>query len=382
MLFRVGKKLTYGIAIDCGTSGVRAALYSHEGAGPRVRPAVSRVMRLPFDVAAYGAADMLQRRTVDALRRIFEQIPARTNVSAICIGLSSPFYISKTMRAVRQRAHASSLVTRLELDALLSETAAGCARDLFPDMPESEIHLFNRFIVKTLMNGYIVSEPVGKAGKTIEMHVRFELTTRKVYHELTRHAARAFPAARIRACSVPAAYFYALTDHFDGEEGFLLIDIGGEVSDVLLVENGALERVFSLGLGTNLFLREVAALLHISLPDAAFIVRRYAEHMLEENRLQQLASLIASYQKTWQARFNAIWERHAKDREIPPRILVTGGGVLPFHTELLAQLPTSQIPATVVMPSILGASFTGHQFGGMSDTALACITLLCARGVL
>lgn len=388
MLFGGKSKTKIGLVVDCGTSAVRAALYSSEGTGPRVKPRVSQIIRVPFDAVADITADILRQRTLEALHQILAEIPPHTRLSDMCIGLSSPFYISQTRRITRDRSFAQSSITRQEIATLTMEATSGFMQELAQSIPESNIMVFSKLPLKTFINGYRVENPLAKDGKTIEMHLRFEATTNAVYQDLTWRATSMFPGASLRLVSIPTAYFYALSAVYDTEQGFLLVDVGGEVSDISLISNGVLERVVTIPLGNNLFLREVAELLHIPLPDAAFMVRRYAEQTLEENRLRQILPLVASFQKIWHARFANVLEHYAKDQEIPSRILFVGGGVLPFYQEsftenfLQSLALRKKITMSVLSPSLLEKSFAAHQFASSSDMALMCLTLLTARGVL
>ena len=43
------------------------------------------------------------------------------------------------------------------------------------------------------------------------------------------------------------------------EEGFLIIDIGGEVTEICIVRNGALEQTVSFSIGYNLLLKKISS---------------------------------------------------------------------------------------------------------------------------
>ncbi len=390
MLFSKNSGIKNSLAVDCGTSGVRGVLFSYEeGAG--AKPEVRQIIHVPMGIANAMTADLLRKHTVNALNRVWSEIPHSVRITSIYIGLSSPFYVSKALRISRNRPNTREPVTRQELDALIKESTEQFKKDLseiMPDTDVSEVLVFNQLLLKTFLNGYRIENPLGKSGNTLEAHLRFEATTASLYREMTRQAASTFPAVPIRLVSIPLAYFYALGTLFDTDQGFLLVDVDAEISDISIVANGVLERVLTMPLGSNLFLREVAELLHVPLPDAAFIVRRYAERTLEETRLRQITPLADSFQKTWQARLVGVLEQYAKDQEIPPRIFFTGSGVLSFYQKSFTEdfmrvlSHSKQASVSLLSPAIMDAYFKKHQFSGPSDMALMCLALLCARGVL
>lgn len=380
MFFRNRGKTYTSIAFDCGTSGVRASLLSYASTGSGEKPTVTQVIRVPFDVTEYIDAPILRRRTWDGMRRILEQIPKNYHPKNIVIGLSSPFYIAKTSRITRERANPQQPITTVELEALISHGKSMFMKETVQHTGGHAVTIFNTMFLKTYVNGYRTPQPIGTGGKVIETYLRLEGTTEQLHHDFTHFFSNIFPDSLMHLVSIPTANYYALRSVLDSESGFLLIDIGGEVSDVSLTVHGVLERVVTMPLGNNTFLRQAASLFGISVSDALFLVRRYSENTLDEKQKQRLSPLVEDFRKMWQARLMIVLEQYAKNYEIPPHILLTGGGSLVFGKDILA--PQKNISISLATPALMDARFAKHLFGSQSDFGLACLSLLYIEGTL
>lgn len=388
MFFRNGGKTYTSVVFDCGTSGVRASLLSYASTGSGEKPTVTQVIRVPFDVTEYVDAPILRRRTWDGMRYILEQIPRNYNPKHIVVGLSSPFYIAKTLRITRERVNPRQPITTKELEALISHGKSVFMEETAQHTGGQAVTIFNTMFLKTYVNGYRAPQPVGTGGKIIETYLRLEGTTEQLYHDFTYFFSSIFPGSLMRLVSIPTANYYVLRSVLDSETGFLLIDIGGEVSDVSLVVDNVLERVVTIPLGNNSFLRQAASLFGMSLSDVLFLIRRYSEHTIDEKQKQRISLLIEDFKKMWQARFMIVLEQYAKNYEIPPHILLTGGGTFVFGKDILSQdflrgvafQKNSSI--SLATPVLIDARFTKHLFGSQSDFGLACLSLLSAEGIL
>ena len=179
MLFSKNSGIKNSLAVDCGTSGVRGVLFSYEeGAG--AKPEVRQIIHVPMGIANAMTADLLRKHTVNALNRVWSEIPHSVRITSIYIGLSSPFYVSKALRISRNRPNTREPVTRQELAALIKESTEQFKKDLseiMPDTDVSEVLVFNQLLLKTFLNGYRIENPLGKSGNTLEAHLRFEATT-------------------------------------------------------------------------------------------------------------------------------------------------------------------------------------------------------------
>jgi len=377
-----------GIAFDCGTSGVRAALFSFLQKDVLTKPDVSEIIRIPFAPAAYMDARQLKQKTREGIREVIKKLSSSFHPHEIMVGFSSPFYISKTIRVSHPRQDPRLPITNEESQALAAEAMRTFEEEAEKRIADRTVVTFTAMPLKTYVNGYRVSNPVGMAGKLLEASFRFEATKSNVFDDFKKLFAQHYERAAFRVASVALANFQALRAIYGNEQGFLIIDMGAEVTEIGLTIDGALEQVTSLPLGHMVFIREMAALLGISLVDASFIASRYAEQTLESGKAKQLGPLIAEFQDTWRKKLFTILTAYAQHHEIPTHVFFTGGGVLPFHKDIFLEdafrpLFYGKNPMPELLaPDTLDHQFGKHMFQSPSDFALASLTLLGARTVV
>lgn len=388
MLFHRGGNTVHGIAFDCGTLGVHAALFSYSKTDAVPKPEILQVSRVPFGAGMHIDTQIFRRKTREGLRRIIKEVPFSFRPQEILIGLSSPFYISKTVHIIQKREDAAKPIISEELQALRKRTEDAFTEETKKRVGGDAIVLFTARVLKTYVNGYRVENPIGSTGTVLELFLHFEATTQVIQNDFIACFAGRFPLLVPRFVSIPLAHFYVLSNIFDAEAGFLVIDIGGEVSDISLTVNGVLERISTLPFGSNMFLRQATALLHISSQDASFIVSRYAEHTLESSYMKRLEPLITDFRTMWRERLLTVLGLYAEQYEIPSRVLCTGGGVLPFHQELFLEdvwdsfVPQKKMIVSVATPAFLENQFSNKPFRDLSDFNLASLVLLEARNIV
>lgn len=375
------------IAFDCGTSGVRASLFSYPKKDILTKPEVSEAIRVPFLSTAYIDARLLKQRTRECIGYIAKKFSPSFRPQELVIGLSSPFYISKTVRFVQQRKVAKLPITLQEYEGFLAQAQDGFRKEAEKQVSGGEVVLFTVLPLKIYVNGYRVETLVGIPGKVIEVFFRFEATTRDVFDGFMEFFAHTWGHVPVHITSVSLANFYALRALYGEDEGFLVVDMGGEVSDISLIIGGVLERVTTLPLGYNMFVRETATLLGVSYEDASFVAGRYAEQALEAEKEKLLKPLIAEFESNWRKKLLTVLTAYAEQHEMPPRILLVGK-VLLFHKGLFSEdavrslMLGKNITAELASARMLDRHFVRHPFQGPSDFGLASLTLLGARIVL
>src|SRR3989344_5528916 len=388
MLFHRKENVIQGIAFDCGTSAVRAALFSYFQKDVLTKPDVSEIIRFPFTSTAYMDANRLKQKTREGFEQIIKKIPSSFQPQEIILGLSSPFYISKTIRKTSRREQPQLVITEKESEDLLAEAQHAFEDDAKKNTTDKEIITFAALLQKTYINGYRVENPIGMAGKVIESSFHFEATTREVFNDMHEFFARYYSRAAFHIFSTALANFRAVRALYGNDPGFLIIDIGGEVSDITLAIDGVLKQVTALPMGHMMLLREIAALLGVSLTDASFIIRRHAEQTLENRKEKQITPLIVEFQDMWRKKLLTVLIAFSEHYEIPPRIFFTGDGVLPFHKNIFLEdafrsvFYTKNLLIEFATPEILSRQFNKHPFHDISDFGLASITLLGTRTVV
>jgi len=388
MWFHRKGNMMQSIAFDCGTSAVRAALFCHNPKDLSEKPYVLDVITVPFVPATYMNARQLKQRTQASIRQIIKKIPSSFQPQNSILGLSSPFYVSKTVQVTHQRQQPSKVITEKEFHNFIDETQHAFEKDAKKQITDGEISTFTSLPQKTHINGYQVEDPVGMTGKTVETSFYFEATTHEILDTIKEFFIYHYPHTTFHVSSVAIANFQALRAAYSNDLEFLVIDIGGEVTEITLSMEGILEQMTSLPMGHMLLLRETASLLNVSLTDASFMINRYTEHTLESKKEEKIKPLILEFEDMWRKKLLIVLTAFTERYNIPPRVFFTGTGVLPFHKHICSEdmfralFYTKNLSIEIITPDILSHRFGKHPFRGTSDFGLAALTLLGAESVV
>lgn len=389
MLFIKKHDKKIGVAFDIGTSSVSAAVFSYTRSTP-CRPHMIAVHRMAIDSLSDITADSL-RRTVarylkNLLGKVHESIGTRA-IERITFGLAAPFYVASTLKLKHTRTNSALSITTEELQSILAEGEKNFLGS-HTRGSDTSLALFTKMPLKAFVNGYRVPRAVGTKGKTLDVTVRYEATTHAFTEELTAPFQALHTKARTRITTIPLAYVQILRETMHTDDGIVIIDIGGEITEISIVSDGILQHVVSIPAGVSFIVRRIAEALRIPYADARFIIRRFTEQTLEAEKTVVVANIITQAVADWQDTCIKEFDAYAAEDTLPARILLTGGGALlstyrnvftPTFLERIAMPGTSSI--NVAKPEGLRDRFEAFSaFGGPEDFGLACLVLVCAQG--
>src|SRR3989338_6809348 len=112
--------------------------------------------------------------------------------------------------------------------------------------------------IKTMLNGYETTQPLDQKGKELEMTIFISISPEVVLKKIEKIIQMHFYHKEIQFFSSVMATFVVVRDVYAHNENFLLIDIGGEVTDIFMVKKNVLRESISFPLGLNFIIRRVA----------------------------------------------------------------------------------------------------------------------------
>jgi hypothetical protein len=241
----------------------------------------------------------------------------------IIVYLGSPWYASqvRVARMSRPTAFVASsallgdMVTR-ELKAFETEELAASHRNGEPLAPiESKI-------LEVKLNGYPNVAPVGLSARELELSILLSVTperTRAGIHAIIeRHY-----ATRVSYATFLAASFVVTRNFFPHEENYLLVDIGGEITDVAVVRDSVLVRSVSFPHGRNFILRKLSHGLKRSIHESVAITSLYCENKVEDSIRDACTGILKDVRDEWLGAFQKALFAQGSDLSIPETIFLT-----------------------------------------------------------
>lgn len=357
MFFSRPKETKNILVFDIGSSSVNSFLVrSSKDAGPELLANT----RVTLPLLDNLDLEHLERHTRKAVREISEHFRkdfSKTPPDLIFAVISAPWYFCETkiVKLARREPFIISeeLVSSLVADEL--ELFKPRAQEKFSMLAE-EIEILESEAMRFTVNGYHLKSPFGKKTTQLELAL-YASAARKNFlstlREIWRHF---FGEISVEVGSEPLALFRVLSEMVNPQEGFVLVDVGGEITEVYLVRGGVLENVIAFNWGGNLMIRRLASLLKVDLGEALSIFKTKVRGELNPALDEKIVPALKGVCSQWQGFLAESLSGLGKNEPLPQTLLLLGGAA---GSEALKSCATAQELASF---TILGKPFNVLTF--------------------
>lgn len=365
--------------LDIGSGSVGGALVEDVAANPTVRFTTRKSFPFSLEVSAesleramLAALFVVARRLEEAVRSLERDEERRAAVGEAVAVFSSPWYAGKTA-VVRIEREAPFTVTR----RIFAETVADAERSFAK--PEDDALLLERSVIQTIVNGYRTSRPVGKRGATLDLALYLSALPRGVAEKARGAIGRAFPGRPVSLHSFGLVAFSALRDLFPEKDHFLLLDVSGEVTEVLLVRDGVLLENASFPLGHNFLIRRLLAARPAETAESSrSLLSLFLSGRAAPAEREKIAGALAKAGEEWQKRLEKLLANLAEGMLLPMTVfLAADAGPAAWFAERLRQpgfatLTLTQEPFSVsIIDAALSARCANFRRGATVDPFVA-----------
>jgi len=253
-----------GLVLDLGSKTVGGAIFEKDQSGAAK---VLYVAREPIAFQKILSGESLY----SALKHSFELViihlekyglkhlnaDSKFNyqVDSIAGVFSSPWHISET-KILKYSEDESFVVTEVLINDLLAkEEKEFMARLSSNDKEISGYELLEHRVIEMRLNGYATSSPYGKSAKELELHFFASVSPAGVFEKIRELALSHFPVSHFDSHTFPLVAFASLRNIFPNEEHFLIVQVGGELTELTIVKSGVIAETVSFPLGHNGLLR-------------------------------------------------------------------------------------------------------------------------------
>ena len=226
-------------------------------------------------------------------------------VDKIFCTFSSPWFISQT-RIIKVKREKSFEITDDFLKKLIDNEIK-----IFESQWQSKNHhslaggaankceLVEYDVMKVFLNGYHTLKPIGKNTKTLEAYIYISLGIKAINEEIREIILKNFGKEKVVFHTLPIVSFSILEEIIKPEDGYIFIDIGGEVSDISLVRRGVLEETVSFSKGANTLIRHVAVRFKTFVNNALSLVERFKNKHMNVSDSKKMSLLIDKAKNDW-----------------------------------------------------------------------------------
>ena len=243
-------------------------------------------------------------------------------VEKVVLVVSSPWHASET-KTLSLKLPKPTVITKAMVDELLSEE-----EKLFEEKKKSEnqevsYEVFERKIIEMRLNGYPTATPYGKIAERLDIHLFGSIISSTALSEIRKTVQRHFPVESFFYHTFSAVAFASLRDHFSELQSFLVIQVGGEVTDITIIKKGLIVETVSFPLGHNGLLRsleEICGLYPHCTLEAVLSLHKGAK--IDNYDRAKVETAIANTKKSWLGYFDSAIANFSEETFLPKDVFL------------------------------------------------------------
>lgn len=347
------------LVFDVGSSSVGGALFRLQENGV---PKIVFSVREPIALEAKIDFDRLLSLTAKSLEAVAGKISAAglgAPTKTFCV-LASPWYASQA-RTVRLEKNTPFTFNSKLADSLIQKEISIFKEEYMAEYEGtgSQTRLIELKNMKTMLNGYATSNPLNQKAKELEMKIFISMSPEQVLQSMEEAIGRHFNSEAIKFVSFPLASFTVARDMFVHQENFLLVDVGGELTDISIARKNSLCESSSFPIGLNFIIRGIASTQGCNLDEAKSFFSLYKEGHMEDGAKKRLEPVIINLKKEWLRHFQESLANLSSDISLPSVIFLTvDQDLAEFFTEVIK---TEQFNQYTLTESKFKVVFLGSQ---------------------
>ena len=290
--------------IDIGSASVGGAIVELPKTNinqKKVCPIIKYSLREPITLTDQIGFKTFIKEIFEALDKILEKIKAEKSSFDEClVFLSSPFYLSQT-KIIRVKKNEPFLVTKKFVDQLLAEENHKLLQNhprLYPDLLADTTAVLENIIMQSKLNGYETSNIHNRKTNDLILAQYLSIVSKQLADKFNELIRRRLKVKKISFCSLALGVSSIVRD-IGGHRNFLILDVSGELTDLIIATDGYLAENISFPHGRNFIIRGLAERLSASKETAYSELKMYKMGQLDENRKEKIKSALDDLKKDW-----------------------------------------------------------------------------------
>ena len=331
--FSRNKEIT--LIIDVGSASVGASFVLIPS-DSKTQPTIIESVRVPIKFQEHLRFDyfvnlMLKavETSIASLAKISKEKPLGIN----CF-IASPWYASQ-VRKISLKKDKEFVFSENLFNSLVNEEARSFEKEVInsPHFKE-RAYFIEKEVVGVTLNGYRTENPFGAKIKSAELSLFLSVASEDIIIEIQEKIEKIFPHRPIVFHTFLLPFFTAIRDIFGEHREFLLIDVGGEVTDIALIKDQNIKESISIPLGRNFVLRKSAHLMKKSVEEVQSLLFLMTEGKLSVSEKEKTEKIFFSIRQEWLKMFHEALLEVALNNFLPSTIfLASDSDVLRWFME-------------------------------------------------
>lgn len=167
----------------------------------------------------------------------------------------------------------------------------------------NELEIIDSQIMSVSLNGYQIESPLGVHTKAVEINMIVSLAQKFFLDKIRKVISKDFHDTPVIFSSFMVASYLAIRDKYISPDSYLILDIGGEITEVGIVSRGSLKASLSFPFGKKTIFRYISTKMEVDLRDAKELFNLYNNDNLTEKKRKEIEPLFKSIENSWSESF-------------------------------------------------------------------------------
>ncbi|PCI30101.1 hypothetical protein COB55_00905 [Candidatus Wolfebacteria bacterium] len=323
------------LALDIGSSRISAALIElNAGFTPKILFSVNHVLETGQNLSLVKLANemsatltiVLHRVESDGVDALLRHGYCQESIKKVAVTIAAPWVHSETRTITYEQGTPftvsptmlSSLVNQ-EVEEIIKKEATTKAS--LVHKPEV-LEVIDQSVMRLLLNGY-ESQPEYKGEVDhLEASVFVSISPKKILNTIRRHIDLTIGVRNIIFNAFPVIASTVLRDMVSVDDSFIVLSVGGEMSEVMIMHTGILEKTLPVAVGRNHIIRNVGASLNISPTQAHSLLRLYAEGRGDAKSTSTINTVLGSIVDNIVSIFDKQISEYPENHLLPSQVFV------------------------------------------------------------
>jgi len=326
--------------IDIGSSQISGAIFSLSDKKESVKNGLGVVDEKPIvDRLIYSYQEKITfSETPDssrflsaiseAMKKVLVNLKANQKPpTRFFVFLSSPFFISQT-RIINYEGEKPFTVSDNLIQSLIkaeTDKVMMTANQIFPIHESDKHEIIENRILQVKLNGYETKEPVGKTAKNMIISQFISVGPGSLMDKQEEIIKGEIANAKVSFHTFSLTAYQTFSRLIDKKyRNFILIDTGGEITDILVVADGLLAEHLSFSKGKNYLIREMAKRMGTVFAEASSALDVYQNGQASPVLKNRIEGSLNEIKKDWLVSFKEAISRITETVFLPENFFILG----------------------------------------------------------
>jgi cell division ATPase FtsA len=336
MSFSLGSSKEHDLILSIGSGSVYGAIAELVKHNP---PVMVATYESKFPIKKGITSEALVSHMLGALHSVVTELGKinKKRVKTAHVVFASPWFssVSKSLSVSHDEPFT---VTEKIVSKLTEEHIASVLKD----NRSGKSVIIEQALSDVKLNGYETLDPYGKEAKTLDISLYISSSPEEINKKIESEIYPVIHPGSIIFHTFPFVSERVVQNLFSPKDDFAFIDIGSEISDVVIVRRGSIHSLVSFPVGSNHLARNVAMHFETEPELASSIINLYATDTAEANVKEKMRGLVSAFAEEWgTGLLQAVKGEHNHDYFLPQRAFVASS---PSTEKIFSDIISKQIP--------------------------------------